>query len=1073
RPAAYLTAYGFIALPFAFVATAIQFACATLSRRPMASHLASVLLLVISTFVLVAVAQILGRPELTTLLDLVGIGAVLFHLGDTWTAAEQNTRLVGLEPALLANRLIWMIVAAGVLAFTYLRFRLAHPAESTGRRRLGRMRTGRRDASSAIPAMEGGIVTTSIPITVPRVRRTFGAATGVRQALGIAWASFRAIAKGRGGLVFLVLPAMVFVDVPQRMASFGVPMLPRAGFVLTFLTAPLTHPLTHWVIIPLLIAFYAGELVWRERDAGLGDIADAAPVPDWATFLGKFLGLGLVIAAWLAMLGVAGMLVQRALGAGELEPGLYLRILFGLQFPEYLLFALLALALHAVVNQKYVGHLVALLALGFIGFASRFGIEHSLLVYGAGPGWSYTDMRGFGGSLGPWMWLKLYWAAWALLIAVVVRLLWARGRETGLRARLQLARRRFTRPTAWAGAVALGLVLALGGFVFYNTNVRNDYHTASDVAEARAEYERRYARYAGIPQPRLAATELRVEIYPRRRMVEIRGTYRLVNRSTVPIDSIHLATVPGVRTDEIALDRPAARVLADDDLGHRIYALERPMQPGDSLRLRFRVRAEPRGFRNGGVDALVVANGTTFTGEALLPAIGYQPERELRGAGERRAHGLAPRPFLPPLDDARARQAAAGDQRALFQAVVGTDEDQVAVAPGALRRTWTAGGRRYFHYATDASAGTPAFFSARYAVREARWTPAAGAGRPVTIRIHHHPGHTRNLDRMLRSVRASLDHYSEQFGPYPHGQLSLVEVPGHGGMHAHDGVITFQEGFSQFDVDGNPRGADFPFSVVAHEVAHQWWGIQLAPAAVEGATLLSEPLAEYAAFQVLGRTYGPEHLRRYLRQLRTAAAVPGKRGALPLLRANGDFAGYTRGPLAMYAVSEYIGEARVNQALRRLLQAHSAGAPFLPTSLDLYRELRAVTPDSLHYLLHDLFAANTFWELRTERATATRTPAGTWEVTLRVQARKSAIDAAGVETEVPMDDWIPVGIFAPGGQGVEFGEALHLRMHRVRSGAQTIMVTVPHRPAHAGIDPHHLLMDLERPDNVEEVVIAS
>lgn len=76
----------------------------------------------------------------------------------------------------------------------------------------------------------------------------------------------------------------------------------------------------------------------------------------------------------------------------------------------------------------------------------------------------------------------------------------------------------------------------------------------------------------------------------------------------------------------------------------------------------------------------------------------------------------------------------------------------------------------------------------------------------------------------------------------------------------------------------------------------------------------------------------------------------------------------------------------------------------MPTSLDLYRELQAVTPDSLQYLLHDLFEANTFWELETERATAEQTEAGTWQVTLDVQARKLEVDSEGVETPVPMDD---------------------------------------------------------------------
>jgi hypothetical protein len=45
-----------------------------------------------------------------------------------------------------------------------------------------------------------------------------------------------------------------------------------------------------------------------------------------------------------------------------------------------------------------------------------------------------------------------------------------------------------------------------------------------------------------------------------------------------------------------------------------------------------------------------------------------------------------------------------------------------------------------------------------------------------------------------------------------------------------------------------------------------------------------------------------------------------------------------------------------------------------------------------------MFAANTFWEQETERATTKQTAAGTWQMTLRVRARKSTVDPAGVET---------------------------------------------------------------------------
>ena len=259
-----------------------------------------------------------------------------------------------------------------------------------------------------------------------------------------------------------------------------------------------------------------------------------------------------------------------------------------------------------------------------------------------------------------------------------------------------------------------------------------------------------------------------------------------------------------------------------------------------------------------------------------------------------------------------------------------------------------------------------------------------------------------------------------------------------------------------------------PFAVIAHEMAHQW---QVPHAYAEGAPLLSESFAWYAAMGVVDETYGREHLERLRRFFRQPRPIPPIRQSVPLLRALDPYAAYRKGPFALFAMREYMGEERVNLAFRRVIEPHRTASLPGATSLDLYRELQAVTPDSLRYLLHDLFAANTFWELETERATAKQTAAGAWQVTLRLKARKVTVDPAGRETEVPMDEWIPVGVFAPTGQGADFGETLYLRSHRIRSGAQTITVTVPKKPSDAGIDPYLLLIDLERFDNVEEVEI--
>jgi hypothetical protein len=174
----------------------------------------------------------------------------------------------------------------------------------------------------------------------------------------------------------------------------------------------------------------------------------------------------------------------------------------------------------------------------------------------------------------------------------------------------------------------------------------------------------------------------------------------------------------------------------------------------------------------------------------------------------------------------------------------------------------------------------------------------------------------------------------------------------------------------------------------------------------------------------------------------------------------------------MYALSEYMGAERVDGAIQRLTaRSDSAGAPPV-TTLDLYRELEAVTPDSLRYLLHDLFEVNTVRRLETRRATAVETSPGTWRVTLDVRARKIVYDSTGVETELPMDEWVPVGAFAAAAPGQdELGAPLDVRLHRIRSGEQTITLTVSRRPTLAGIDPYHLLdwEEKEDDDNVAPV----
>lgn len=1069
RPDVYLSTYLLIALPTACAATAVQFSLAALCRRSVVGYLGAVLLGGVG-FAAGAAANLLHLRMLGELLDptrafLVGL------VTKSWTPVEKNTRLVALESPVLASAVLWIGIALVVLVVTHRRFRFDH---SSTRDRRGLLRD---DALTAKPSARGMLSSRQFP------QPTFGWTSHALQTLAIARMSFRAIATGAAGFVLLApIVLLVGLLMPEFLNLGGVWLVPRTAQVVDLLTAPIASvPQFPGLLIPLLIIYYAGELVWRERDAGLNEMVDATPTPEWVLFLGKFLGLSLVLVVWMALLATAGVLGQARMGYFDFELGLYLRTLFGLQLVECLLFALLVFAVHAVVNQKQIGYLTAVLAYGFLAFAPELRIEHRLLIYGSDPGWTYTDIRHFGASLGPWLWFKAYWAAWALLLAVAATLLWMRSAERNVWARLRAARDRFTRPATAVAATAVALVVLLGGFIFYNTNVLHAYATDADRILHSAEYERRYGRYSRIPQPRLTATTLRVEIFPERRKAEVRGAYRLVNDSAVAIESIHLATSAQVDTKlaksaqvdtkSIAFDRASARVLDDEELGYQIYNLEQPLQPGEALLLTFAVSFEPHGFSNDGAEASVVAGGTYFTNLNWLPAIGYQRNRELNDPAVRRRHGLAARPYVPALDDAEALRNRVGGDPIDFEAIVGTSADQVAVAPGKLRRAWTEGGRRYFHYVTDVPVNNQyGVFSAGYALHEEEWLPATGSGPPVAIQIFHDPRHAANLTRMVRAVRASLSYHTERFGPYPYSYIKLIENPTRGiGAHTEAATVEYGERFSLLNPGDGPQDRDPVFAVVAHAVARGWWGMQVVPATVEGSGLLDRTLETYSSLRVVEETLGPEQLERYLHYMRVEGEARS-RAVPPLLRAVNSFAFIRRGPLALYALREYIGKEQVDEALRRLFEKHRSGMPPLPTSMDLYRELQAVTPDKFRTLLHDLFEVNTFWEFKMERATAQPTAGGPWQVTLDVQARKVVVDEEGVETEAPLDEWIEIEVFGSDEESVDRGNPLYVQKHRIRSGNQTITVTVPGKPTRAAIDPRHLLSDWEEVDDNTKVV---
>ncbi|MGV3710506.1 MAG: hypothetical protein ACO1Q7_16875 [Gemmatimonas sp.] len=1057
RPAAYLTAYLFLAIPNALFGTAMQFAFALRARRAMAAYAGSLTLFFMGFFV---ASVALYRQSLGSFLDPIGVRYVMEDLSYSWTPIERNTRLIELSGTVLWNRLVWVTVGLTVLGWALAHFRFAHVLDQPNRWPANPFRRNRTShiTSRAADVADNAVETAGQSLAHYSV--TNRSLPG--QFCTVALISAKSVILSWVGVFFLaVLPLLAIPVIIDQMVSAGVPLIPSTARVLSELTAPLSAELSRWVVVPMIIVYFGGELVWRERDASISDISDSLPVSDWVPLLGKFTGLLIAIALFLILQAAAGIVAQTLLGYHHYEPALYLGVLLGLQFPEYALFALLAIVVHVVVNQKYAGHLVAVLCYVFISLSSLFGIEHNLLVYGAGPSWSHSEMRGFAPSLAPWAWFKLYWLAWAVLLAVVARLLWQRGRETSVRTRLASARQRFRGATTLTTIVATAGIVGVGGFVFYNTNVLNPYITTAEGRRRSAEYERTFGAFANVAQPVLSHATLAIDVHPRERRAGMRGTYRLVNRSGTPIDSIHVATASGVSTDSVRLSRPFREVVRNESLHHRILALDSALQPGDSVELSFAVSFAPRGFREGGADPSVVENGSAFS-NAWLPAIGYQASRELIDAADRRPFGLPVRAIIPRLD---GFTPGTNDGGVVLETTISTSDDETAVAPGSLLRSWKENGRSFFTYSTGAPIGGEwAFFSSRYALRESRWAAAQGTGDSIVIRLYHHPDHTRNLDRMLASIRASLDYYTKEFGPYRLPGLTVVERPGEGaGIHADPGMLVFTEGTNLWTAPTDSTSIDLPYAVAAHEMGHQW---TVPYASVEGAPVMSESVAWYYGMKLVQHAWGDSQLRSLIAFMRQPNPYPPIKRGEPLMRGLDPYLSYRRGPFALYAVSEYAGAERMHRALRQMLEAHRApGAP-LATTRDLLAALKSAAPDSVQSLVHDLFEVNTTWDVRVDSASARQTAAG-WEVTVTVATKKTVFDSAGVVTTVPINDLVEIAV----DDQVSAADAtpMYRQFHRLTRERQSVTVLVSRKPVRVGADPRGLLLDYDLANNVREI----
>jgi ABC-2 type transport system permease protein len=1053
----FLRPYLILVLPNMLWLGAAFFVLAALTRQMAPIYIAGVIVLVGYLFA----SNLLGDMENKTLAALIDpSGATSIDVyARYWSVAQKNAEEIPLAGVILWNRALWLGVGALVLAFGFRAFRMQ--AVVPGRAK----KAAPADAPAIAPAPAAALP----PAVIDR--------------------STVAYARMLPGLTRLYLAEILRSPRFLTIVLGGVLMVLGNAITLGSMYGTNTYPLTYKVLdmvsglfslfILIVTAIYAGELVWRERDTHIEDITDSMPAPSWLGFLAKFATLVALQAVLLGVVLACSIGVQLAKGFTRIELGHYLFELFVLQWPGFILTAALALAVHTFVNNKYVGHFVVLLVFLVTSRLADLGFEDRLYRYASRPDVIYSDLNGYGHFLPAVAWFRLYWGAFAVMMLVLAYALWVRGRDGGWRGRWRMAATRLT-PAAWsiAGAAA-AVFVGSGAWIYYNTHVLNEFVSRNDAQRLEADYEKRFKSLAGVPQPKVTAADVRVDIHPEEQRARIAGTLATVNRSDRPISDVYVLYPRGAEARKVEFSVPAKLVESLPQMRWHHYVLDAPLAPGATMDLAFDLEYGARGFRNDGAAPVVLANGTFLNPglspeTSLIPSFGYDESAELISDNDRRKFGLPPRPRMHDLDDPVYRNASALSRDADFiayRAQVCTAADQLPVTSGYVERDWTENGRRCIAYRMDTPmAAVYPFVSARYAQRKDVWKGKDG---DVAIEIDYHPGHEFNLDRMVAGVQDALAYFTQHYGPYQHKVLRIIEFPrfsrGGGFAESFPNSVPFNEaiGFTAKVDDSDDKDVDYPYFVTAHEVAHQWWAHQEVPANVQGGEFITESLSEYSALMVLKHKYGDARMRRFLRyELDRYLNGRGmeQKGEQPLLRADGAaYVHYQKGALALYALQDAIGEPAMDDALSAFLAKWRFKGPPYAISRDLIAELRRVTPAEHQGLIEDYFETITLFDDRALTATAKDRGDGTYAVELTVLAKKTRADAAGNEQDAPLDATVDIGV-----QDAK-GDFLFLEKRRVKSGENRFTFDVKGVPARAGIDPLGKLIDRDASDNMVDV----
>lgn len=1041
-------------IPNTLLFGAVVFAIATVTRNTLYSFLGLLVLIVGYSIAQVAIGK-LDFESIAALSDPFGASA-FDSATKYWTVDERNTRSIPLTQLLILNRVIWLGIAAVIFGFAGARFRFE--IRGNLKKSSKSLDTELNPVAAIIPLTAFSLPTrTPAPSWFDQLRSTLAldVASVIKTTTYIFILAFASINLGFG----------LFLGSQEFYGTYSFPVTYR---VVEEVTGSL-------IVFPLaLITYFTGVLVWRDRESRIHEITGATPCSNSVFAVSRFLTMLLVIMP-IPLLGILlGCLYQVLHGYTRFELPVYVEELLVLQGWRLAFLIVIGLVAHTLSPNKYVGYAVFIFFLVLNSFLwSWLRWETLLLRFGSLPRHIYSDMFGLTPFRPGLYAFAAYWSLVSMMLLWLTAILLHRGIPTSLGQRFKTGLFQSSKWSCGFATVSLLLAATVGGWLYYNTLILNQVIGPAELEQRQVDYETTYQKLESAAQPKIDTIQYTIDIYPEDRNIQMRAVQSIVNKSQAPIDKFYLNVASGFDTE---IEIPRARLITNDErLQMRIFEVSPPLEVGESIEMKYTVKSKNRGIENQVSQTQIVQNGTFFNNQ-IAPSFGYDPNRRIMDPNRRKAYDLPEAQVFPELvrdcgDHCLVHYLGNDSDWVAVETTISTSADQIAIAPGSLIKQWQDAGRNYFQYRLDhRSLNFYSFISARYEVERSRVGD-------VETEVYYHKDHAWNVSKMTDAIKMTLEYCTKNFGPYQHKQARIIEFPRVASFaQAFPGTMPYSESIGFISNLEKPDDIDMVHYVVAHEMGHQWWAHQVIGAKMQGATVLSESLAQYTALMVMRQKYGESMMHKFLeyemdRYLRARGSERLKERPLVSVDPGQGYIHYQKGGIVLYHLAEMIGETRVNAALESVIQQYAYQGPPYPNSYALIDALKAHTPLELHSLIEGHFEQIILYGNRTIAATATETADGQFTVKLKIECEKFSADDKGKETSVPMDDWVEIGAFARPEPGQRYGKLLHKERRQLQSGIHEVVFQVSQRPDKAGIDPQHLLIERVPGDNLKTVEI--